>query len=65
MKKNYSFLLKKTAAITPGTQPTQVKSVVINTAPQPRSTTASGGKIIHNNARPHPIYIVPLEIYFT
>lgn len=34
------------AAITPGTQPRQVKIRTINTEPQPLSTTARGGKTI-------------------
>lgn len=42
------------AAITPGTQPTQVKISVSKIAPQPQSKTANGGKIIHNNALAHP-----------
>ena len=43
------------AAMAPGTQPASVSSATIITVPQPRSKTASGGKMIHNNARVHPI----------
>ncbi len=42
-----SYLFKITnAAITPGTQPMQVKIKVINTEPHPLSITAKGGNII-------------------
>jgi hypothetical protein len=51
---NY-LLLKTIAAITPGTQPTQVNNVVSNTAPQPLSNTAAGGKITQIKALKHPI----------
>lgn len=39
------------AAITPGTQPINVRIVVIRMEPQPLSMTASGGKITHNKTR--------------
>ena len=51
----YFLLLNKIAAITPGIQPAAVKSAVNKTAPHPLSNTASGGKIIHKIALPHPI----------
>ena len=53
------MLLKRIAAITPGIQPAEVKSSIIKIAPQPRSKTANGGKIIHNIALPHPILYSP------
>lgn len=36
------------AAITPGTQPAKVNKKVIKTEPQPRSSTARGGKMMAN-----------------
>lgn len=60
-KKNtliYSCLLSITnAAITPGTQPKHVRINTIRNEPQPRSTTASGGKIIANNTLMHDIIV--------
>ena len=64
----FYFLLNKIAAITPGIHPTQVKSKVINIAPQPLSRTAKGGKIIHKIALPIPIFytlLFFLFLYFT
>ena len=40
----------KEAAIAPGTQPARVNSSTIKTVPQPRSSTANGGKIMHRIA---------------
>ncbi len=46
--KIYFLLFRITkAAITPGTQPTQVSNNTINTDPHPLSTTARGGNTIH------------------
>ena len=53
----YYFLQKIIAAITPGIQPTQVKTKVINTEPQPLSRTASGGHKIQTKARKKLILI--------
>ena len=45
----YSFLLRMMSApMTPGIQPKQVRIKTIVIDPQPRSITASGGKIIAN-----------------
>ena len=60
VRRIYFLLLKIIAAITPGTQPTQVKSRVSIIAPHPQSKTANGGKIIHNIALPHPILQSPM-----
>ena len=43
------------AAITPGIHPKQVKIKTIIIEPQPLSTTASGGKIIHSKTLKQPI----------
>ena len=43
------------AAITPGIQPKQVNIKTIIKLPQPLSTTASGGKIIHKKTLKQPI----------
>lgn len=46
------FLLRMTsAAMTPGTQPAQVRMKTISTDPHPRSSTASGGKIMAKRTR--------------
>ncbi len=46
----YSFLLRMMSApMTPGIQPKQVRIKTIVIDPQPRSITASGGKIIANS----------------
>jgi hypothetical protein len=50
------------AAMTPGTQPMMVKIVVIKIEPQPLSSTASGGKIMHKTTRQQLINSL-LEIY--
>jgi len=44
------------AAITPGIQPRHVKIKTITTDPQPLSTTASGGKMMHNKTLKQPIF---------
>ena len=59
MQAYFLLLLNVIAARTPGNHPAQVKSVVITIAPQPQSKTASGGKIMHNSALPHPILKTP------
>ena len=43
------------APITPGTHPRQVRRNTISIEPQPRSYTASGGKIIANSTRKQDI----------
>lgn len=43
------------AAIAPGTHPQMVNTVTNNSVPHPLSITASGGRIMHNMALPHPI----------
>ena len=50
MKIVYLLLITK-APITPGTQPQQVSIVTMTIEPQPLSSTASGGKMIHNKTR--------------
>ena len=45
------------APITPGTHPRQVRRNTISIEPQPRSYTASGGKIIANSTRKQDIAI--------
>lgn len=49
IKSKFYFLLFRItkAAITPGTQPTNVSNNTINTEPHPLSTTARGGKMTH------------------
>jgi hypothetical protein len=47
------FIIK--AAITPGTQPAIVSSETISTDPHPLSSTARGGRSIHNTALKKPI----------
>jgi hypothetical protein len=49
------LLLIIKAAITPGTQPKQVKINTITKDPQPLSTTAKGGKIIQSITLKQPI----------
>lgn len=56
------------AAMTPGTQPQRVSKNTINTDPHPRSTTASGGKIIANKTCRQDIvnlfsWLFPLQRY--
>jgi hypothetical protein len=43
------------AAITPGIHPQQVRMMTRRIAPQPRSSTASGGNMIHRIALKIPI----------
>jgi hypothetical protein len=50
------LLLIIKAAITPGIQPKQVKINTISIEPQPLSTTAKGGKIIHKKTLKQPIF---------
>ena len=54
---NNYLLFITNAAITPGTQPINVRINTINTDPQPLSRTANGGKIIHKITRPSDIKI--------
>jgi hypothetical protein len=48
-------VLKSIAAITPGSQPQRVSTNTSNMAPQPRSITARGGKMIQSIALKRPM----------
>ncbi len=50
-----SRVQKRIAAMTPGTQAINVKIVVTTIAPQPLSSTASGGRRRQSIARKHPM----------
>lgn len=60
------FLLRMTRApITPGTQPHRVKIVTMSTEPQPRSMTASGGKMMDSNTLKQDIGLIGFGLYPT
>ena len=55
----HSFLFRIiSAAITPGTQPSNVRIKTIKKLPHPLSTTEKGGKITANNTRRQDIDIL-------
>lgn len=55
MGKFYSLLQIRIAPITPGTHPQTVRANTSKAEPQPLSSTASGGKMMHKSALKHPM----------